>query len=631
MAEITTIEINTAPAKKSINDIEQELQETNKALKQVDVNSKAFSELQKKAAGLKGELDQVNKTTDALSKGFQGWGENLAKVTSGISGGITAVTAGMQLLGVENENVVAGIAKLQQLMAFTQGISSLKDLGEGFKVLKGAINATSGSLKGVKGALIGTGIGAFVVLLGEMIANWDKITAAIDDFIGSAGDASRVTAGMDAAFTAIKTTIVAVGQSILDFVITPFKTVINSIKAFSETNGSLLDKLKAASSAAKDNIVDTWDRTKTNFKKIGTDTAAAYNESIDRQNKEAEDKREAERQKARQKAIEDAKKHAAQIAKAQQDAYNKYLKDNEYLQAFLQYQSGQTEDTYTQLNFLQQQIALQEELLNKMKEAGNEKTIAYLNELKQLDDLKAAYDSLADSMEPPTEEGTTDNSQEYLDMLQQQLDNLQLLGESRYYMLEQQYANEQALLDESLANNLLSEAEYAEKSKQIQKKKAAAWLDVGVQIANGLSDILSAFADNEEQNSRESFERSKKLQISIATIQMLTGIVTALSGAMTNKLSIADWILAGTQAATIATAGAVNIAKIARQKYDSGSSTSVSTGALSNTIIPPTQYTNAVQNANIESKLEDQRVYIVESDIQNASNRVSVQENENVY
>ena len=187
MAVISTIQIDTSKASKSIADLEKELQECTEQLKNVEIGSDAFNKLQKKAASAKGQIDQFNKTTDALSKGFQGWGENAAKVTAGISGGITAATAAMQLMGVENENVVAGIAKLQELMAFTQGISSLKDLAEGFKNLKGAVKVVTGSMNGLKGAIVATGIGALVVALGLLISNWDKVTEAIDGFIGKAG------------------------------------------------------------------------------------------------------------------------------------------------------------------------------------------------------------------------------------------------------------------------------------------------------------------------------------------------------------------------------------------------------------------------------------------------------------
>ena len=116
---------------------------------------------------------------------------------------------------------------------------------------------------------------------------------------------------------------------------------------------------------------------------------------------------------------------------------------------------------------------------------------------------------------------------------------------------------------------------------------------------------------------------------------MLVGITTAMSGAFTTKTGPWDIALAVTQAAAIAASGAATIANIARQKYDSTSSSSsassLSSSAASSTLVTPTQYSTAVESANIESSLADTRVYVVESDISGTSKRVSVQELENRY
>lgn len=830
MAQISTIEINTAPAKKSIADLEQELDNTNKALKQLDMNSAAFADLQKQAASLKGQLDQVNRTTDTLSKGFQGWGENMAKVTAGISGGITAVTAGMQLMGVENENVVAGIAKLQQLMAFTQGISSLKDLSEGFKNLKGAVKTVTGSFKGLKGAIIGTGIGALVVALGMLIENWDKVTAAIDEFIGSAGNASKVTAGLDAAFTAIKTTIVAVGGAIVNFITTPFKSIINAVKAFNETEGSMFDKLKAAGKAAKTEVVEAWDETKEDFKAIGTETAKAYNKSIDDQNKEAERKRKEEREKLAKERLAAAKKQAEAEAKAAQEAYNNAVKNIGYRRALIEYNKEFDKSYAASAKALQDEIKLQQELLSIVESRFGIESTEYLeqktklkrleNEYKETFDILAKYygkfdeqifqelkksnlfifdpftgeslneklrsdldkidigksplrtylttlyedgiklyDQLQSNLSKYIAEGLSfddaeqkileefassnffdsffigwgenikkikiklndlfkegiidretlinlrnqvtasfepitkitgllgqnlakqssnllndysdinddveyfyedrliflidyykrkqeieqkdysfeiENAQNLLNIYTQKRQAAASLTESiirdnttQFRLLQDQYDAEKEQLKEALDNKLLAYEEYYEAVTALGRINAQNQVAAAAGVASNIADILSSAADNQDQNNKEGFERAKKLQVAAATINMLTGVTTALSGLFTTKTGPWDIALAVTQAAAIAAAGLVNIRKIQNQTYDSSSSVSASVG--SSTITPPTQYTQAVENANLETKLGDTRVFVLESDIQRVGKRVSIQESENTY
>lgn len=632
MAQVTTIKIDTTSAKKSIADLEKELQETNEQLKQVDVNSKAFSDLQKTAASLKGQLDQVNRTTDTLSKGFQGFGENLAKVTSGISGGITAATAAMQLMGIENENVVAGIAKLQQLMAFTQGISSLKDLGEGFKNLKGAVKAVSGSMNGLKGAIIGTGIGALVVALGLLIENWDKVTAAIDEFIGSAGDASKVTAGLDAAFTAIKTSIVAVGGAIVNYITTPFKTVISAVKAFSETEGNAFDKIKAAGKAAKTEIVDAWNETKSDFKAIGTETAKAYNDSIDKQNKEAEAKRKAERAKQLEEQRKLAEKQATEAYKASETALKILEERNKRLE-----QSDEER--------INREIELEKKRLELIKGYYGEQSLEYEQQLTKIYDLQQQLNSSKGDISAETAEIEEDP------VIKQLKDRAKAYEES-LISEEQALQNRQNLINSYYEQDLITAEEYSALQKQLDEdtiayrtelleKEQEQKLNNFYAFTNTLSDLFGVIADNLNEEDKEQFKALKAFQIAQATIQTIQGAIGAYMGASSNPglnaipvvgpgLAIGMGI---TNAAIVTAAGIANIRKIAQQQFNGSSSSvpSISSRASSSTVTPPTQYTSAVQGANIENKLADNRVYVVESDINKTGKRVNVQENENRY
>lgn len=630
MAQISSISIDTSSAKKSIADLERELQETNEQLKQVDINSQAFNDLQKKAANAKGQIDQINKTTDSLSKGFQGFGENLAKVTGGISGGITAATAAMQLMGVENENVMQGIAKLQQLMAFTQGISSLKDLGEGFKTLQGSLKAVTGSLNGVKGALIGTGIGAFVVLLGTLIANWDEVTASIDSFIGTAGDASKVTAGLDAAMTAIKTSLVAVGNTIVQFVITPFKGVFNAIQTFTDTNGSVADKLKAAAKSMVNTTKDAANSVVDGFKEVGTATAKAYNDSIDQQNAEAEAKRKAEAEAKAKEQREAAKKKAEEQAKAEAEARKKAEEELDIELAKLHRSNAEDK--------LQQEIEIEKRRLALMKD----NTLEYQNQLNKIYDLeqklKEPTDSTTDSTEEKEDPLVTkwkDRAEAYKESLvteKEALANQLTELNALYEQSKIDYETYQlALTDIQKQQAAIRDAE-AEAEAEKQRQLIANSMAVVQSGSAFITDLLNNIADAQDTNNKEGFEKSKKLQIASATINMLTGITAAIAGLYTTKSGPWDIALAAIQAASIAASGAANIAKIKKQQYNSSSSSgSVSTNVSSATITPPTQYTQAVQGANIESKLGDNRVYVVESDIKSVQNRVSVQESENTY
>lgn len=572
MAEVYSVSIDTKKAVKSIADLEKELQETTEQLKQVEVGSAAFNELQKKAAAAKGQIDRFNQTTDAMSKGFQGFGENLAKVTGSLTGGITAATAAMQLMGVENDNVVAGIAKLQQLMAFSQGISSLKDLSQGFQGVSAAVKAATGSFKGLRGAIAATGIGALVVALGLVIENWDKIVAWMNKFVDTSKITKTAIAGLQAAWEGVKQTIVALGKTITTAVVTPFKTIVAAIRAFTEGEGSMLDKLKAATAASKDTIVASGQGVIDAYREIGTKAADAFNESL----------------------IEQDKANAAARARASIEAYLKAYEE-------------------------EQQRLADSALLGDMVAGGRGRGVQ--------------RPQAPDAPDAEREEEDVDGWADKLAEAQNYYNSIMELEMSDFAAFQ---TNQQAKLDnlrQSLDEGLISQEQYSEAVKKLAKEEKQYKLQMSMSAATGIADILNSVASTMDETNEKQFKAMKAMQISAATIQMMVGITTALSGAFTTKTGPWDIALAVIQAASIAASGAAQIANISKQRYNSegSSSASLSSAAVSSTLTQPQQYTQAVDSANIESSIGDSRVYVVESDISDMTKRVNVQESENRY
>lgn len=144
--------------------------------------------------------------------------------------------------------------------------------------------------------------------------------------------------------------------------------------------------------------------------------------------------------------------------------------------------------------------------------------------------------------------------------------------------------------------------------------------------------MLNAASEEVDTNTKEGFEQQKKLQIAATVMNMLSGIMAAWNSAMALPAP-ASFILGGINTAATAALGAAQIAKIKQTKFDGGgtASASVSNSAVSSTIIPPVQYSSAVQGATTEGAIKDTKVYVTETDIVNTMNKVSVQESENTY
>lgn len=201
---------------------------------------KRYAELQERVAGLdigskefKQAQTEIIKTRDALGLAqgkFDEFGESIKKGNAKILSTFTDVgegaVAAFAIAPLLNENLKAeelqanalkAIAIAQNTVALAKGIANVKDAA-GIVISKGAAAATflqagaikaaglaqsifskgvltsSVSLRIFKGALISTGIGAIIVLIGELINNWDDITSAVGRFIGISKEASEKTA-----------------------------------------------------------------------------------------------------------------------------------------------------------------------------------------------------------------------------------------------------------------------------------------------------------------------------------------------------------------------------------------------------------------------------------------------------
>ena len=154
------------------------------------------------------------------------------------------------------------------------------------------------------------------------------------------------------------------------------------------------------------------------------------------------------------------------------------------------------------------------------------------------------------------------------------------------------------------------------------------WSQMAASGIQSVGTLLNALSDEQDSSSKQGFEAQKKYQITATVMNTLAGIINAWSSALSIAPPVGP-ILGATNSAMIAALGAVQIAKIKNQRF--GEESNVSSSAINSTLIAPTQYSQAVQNANIESKLGDNRVWVSETDISRVQDRVKVQESENTY
>ena len=149
-----------------------------------DTTSKEFQELLTKV----GEYRKVQIQTDlAVDQAATTFSQKLGTALGGATSGFAAVQGTMALVGGESEALEKTLLKVQAAMAIQQGVQGVleysKSIGLASKATKawGIITGTTtGMFKALRVALIATGIGAIVVLIGTLIANLDKLRVPID-------------------------------------------------------------------------------------------------------------------------------------------------------------------------------------------------------------------------------------------------------------------------------------------------------------------------------------------------------------------------------------------------------------------------------------------------------------------
>ena len=169
------------------------------------------------------------------------------------------------------------------------------------------------------------------------------------------------------------------------------------------------------------------------------------------------------------------------------------------------------------------------------------------------------------------------------------------------------------------------------------KEAMNAYMQVAALGLQAVGQMMNGLVAEQDKSNKKGFETAKKMQIASATMTTLSSILQALAAgnSMASQMGLGapvGWALGAAMATMVGTLGAVNIAKIAQQKFSGSSNvnssiSTPSTSALA-TINAPVQYTQDVQGASIEGAIKDTKVYVTETDISNTQNKVSVTENE---
>ena len=184
----------------------------------------------------------------------------------------------------------------------------------------------------------------------------------------------------------------------------------------------------------------------------------------------------------------------------------------------------------------------------------------------------------------------------------------------------------------------------SEERKKIRLEEIQSYADA----ANSIADILGTVAEAEEERiqrqldagdigieaAKRQFETVKGWQYAQTWINTIAGMTAALTSPSLQS-NPAGWVAAATQAASLLATGIAQTIKIKNTEFDGGGVSSGGSGITASPSVTPIDVRDDIQQSPTvlpdSQSPRNQRVYILERDIQDSNRRVEIRENNSTF
>ena len=600
-----------------------------------DGDAKAYADAIQEIGKRQGVLDQINKDSEFMNGSLEKRMQNITGIAEGVAGGFSALQGIMALTGNESEDFEKTMVKLSGAMAIVQGMQGIQGLVGGLKGAKVAIKAATVGMNGFKKALISTGIGAIVVLIGTLVANWEDLTNWVEKSIGSLNKFKEVFAGIKGSvggfFENVFKGFGAVLKGNFDEAGEYMKKAVAFKANYEEAATAKSNQLvaDAAKEKAAINAKEKEDYIADQEAKLGADWKwtsqgiAAYRKMYE------------ERMKMYEKDTDEFKKAQRDKWSFERDlAERRNVKSPDVNALFGEIENGITIDD--------------EPIATEEIDLGPDSNGAADDAAIKIKVKERAYRKEQNDLILMDEEERQKKEYEMLRAFQDE--KMKLLQEAsskesdpqRKAELWQQEADLEIEIEKTKNEEL---ARLDREALEHKKENQAAIIETFQATASAISTVLGGVADSYQadldaqlaagkitkEEYEKSFERLKAIQIAQATIDTISGAIAAYMSAQTLPPPF-SFIVGGINAATVTAAG---IAQIAQIKKTTPGSANVERGMVQ----PPANIFNeepkATRNVTGFKETEElnktQRVVILESDIQESIKRVEIRESESSF
>ena len=517
-----------------------------------------------------GKMKKVIVDTDMVVDGMsQTMAQNLGGALGGITSAFELGAGAMGAMGVESEKVEEALLKVQSAMAIAQGVQGIREAIPAFNGLKNSIVSAASGLSNFRKALIATGLGAIVAVVGALAANWDKVTQFL-----------RGTTKQQEAYNEVANKAVEIASEELN-ALDKLQRTINDETVSREDKNAAVKELQEGYPDLLKNI-------------------DAEEVSLGELNKAIELNSELVMLNAQMQAIAELRAEAMK----------------EKIQAATDAQTGQNESWYDGLTSL---FAYG----NGLDDVVNKETLAAQRtkeSTKEAEDKINVYDELEKSTKEQIAAikesiGATDEETKAVEKNTKEIDkNVEKRKEQEDIIGRFVRANQERQVEElqsdiiltdakisnsnrlyaAIVENIKKEAEERKlkEAKELQRAKdiESAKLELAGATLQGIGSLVNAFAGENEEQQRRAFNISKAISIAQATIDTYKGATAAFASTAASPLGIANPAAPFIAAAAAVAAGLANVATIARQQYQGGGSGGAGGGSGASN--PPAELSN---------------------------------------
>ena len=546
---------------------------------------------------VKAKINEANESIGNFQHNVGNYTNSIIDAFQKMGISVTSLTAPLKKVGVDIEGVDTSVKLLVGTFKTFSG-QNLAALKEGFSGLSSSVGGFIKSLTGVKAAIAATGLGVLLVLIGELIAHWDDLTGAIDRWI------AKTNAGVTTA-EAFRAEMEKQNKEI-DFQLELMRALHKSEQDITEMNILLKQQEIEKAEAIRAQNLELVQNAKWLWTRVAAiKGATAADEELSKLNKELD-------------ALLDKQAIYMYAAAHATDANTAATKGNAAAKQ-------QLKEVTLDLNVADRDVAAQQ--------AAGEKEV--------LDGIQKAIELRDEEAKKRMTEGqrlTLEYEEKKALLEQYGIDTTELTAnyEEEIQKIHDKFADDRKKKDEEeeAAKRKKLEKELADYNKMMQARRDA--------TANMVNSSIGLFK-NLSKVVGESTKLGKGFAIAAATIDAIASAVAGFRAGMN------QWADAGPMAwmapvqaalnATMAlTAGFAEVQKIRNVDTSGNASGGGGSTALAMAIpnieglSSPVDYTRQVTTETEKEEMnQGNRVYILESDIQQSNNRVKVREEETTF